>query len=234
MVTVSPSDSHFTPWICDRSNSLPQKPSLFRVAKPSKTDQMFITLCLSSSLLWLLVAIHTNHGHRAWIVKFWVFFFKEKEVVLVWDPYIFLGSPVSLYDCTTMTNNHTESWVSWSPALWLNQNVRKIENVIWVSFHSCIHSVICSFIKCLLNWLNYSERNELCSLPTHSSERSRWQWVWVYGGGWQRHMPKSLWPKKRKTEENTFSRESLGKGQEAVGVINSPQIQERSHECDGI
>lgn len=172
----------------------------------------------------------TEHG----LLSFGFFFFKEKEVVLVWDPYIFLGSPVSLYDCTTMTNNHTESWVSWSPALWLNQNVRKIENVIWVSFHSCIHSVICSFIKCLLNWLNYSERNELCSLPTHSSERSRWQWVWVYGGGWQRRMPKSLWPKKRKTEENTFSRESLGKGQEAVGVINSPQIQERSHECDGI
>ena len=162
-------------------------------------------LCLSSSLLWLLVTINTNHSHRAWIVKFCCFFFKEKEIVLVWDPYIFLGSPVSLHDCKTMRTNHTETWVSWSLALWWNQSVRKTENVIWVSFHSCIHSLICSFIKCLVNWLNHSGPNELCSLPSHSSEPSRWQWGWVYWGGWQRHMHKSLWPKK---EEKIHSQES--------------------------
>ena len=77
----------------DRSNSLLQEPWLLRVAKPSKTDQMFITLCLSSSLLWLLVIINTNHGHRAWIVKFWVFFFLRKgnctclgSLHLPWQP----------------------------------------------------------------------------------------------------------------------------------------------------
>lgn len=60
----------------------------------------------------------TEHG----LLRFLVLFFKEKETVFVWDPYIFLGSPVSLHDCTTMRTNHTETWVSWSPTLWLNQS----------------------------------------------------------------------------------------------------------------
>lgn len=194
----------------DRSNCLAQEPWLLRVAKPSKTNQMFITLCLHHLSCDYLSpstqTMATEHG----LLRFLVLFFKEKETVFVWDPYIFLGSPVSLHDCTTMRTNRTDTWISWSPTLWLNQSARKTENVIWVSFHSSIHSVLCSFTKCLVNWLNYSGRNELCSLPSHSSEPSRWQWGlwrWVYGGRWQRHVHKSLWPKKEK-QKKIHSQES--------------------------
>lgn len=60
----------------------------------------------------------------------------------------------------------------------------------------------------------------------------------VYGGRFMevddRDMCISPCDQKKKNRKNTFSRESQRKGQEAVGVINSPQIQERSHEYDGI